>query len=83
MSSITLHNLNQELYERLVEEATDKGLSLNKIAQKILGDAMGVTKTKKKRDLSRFVGMWTKEEADKFDRIIEEEFEKIDKEDWK
>jgi len=41
------------------------------------------SKSKKKGDLSRFSGVWTKKEADEFNKIIEEEFERTDPEDWK
>ena len=30
-----------------------------------------------------FCGVWSKEEADTFEKIIEESFERIDPEDWK
>ena len=44
-----------------------------------------VAKIKKseKRDFSEFLGVWTKEEADEFDRIIEDAFEQVNPEDWK
>ena len=32
--------------------------------------------------LDHLIGTWSKEEADEFDAIIEEEFEKIDEEMW-
>ncbi len=40
-------------------------------------------KAGKKSGLEAVFGSWTKEEADKFDKIIEEAFEQIDPEDWK
>jgi len=38
---------------------------------------------KEKIGVDAVFGTWTKEEADEFDKVIKEEFEKIDPEDWK
>jgi hypothetical protein len=40
-------------------------------------------RAKEKVGLDAVFGTWTKEEADEFDKVIEEEFERIDPEDWK
>lgn len=82
--SITLHNIDPVISQKLVEKANRDGLSLNKTAQKLLGDALGVSKvkTKKKRDLSWLYGSWTKKEAEEFDKATEV-FERIDPDDWK
>lgn len=40
-------------------------------------------KKTKKSDFSEFLGVWTEEEADEFDAIIEDAFEQINPEDWK
>ena len=37
----------------------------------------------KKSNLDKFFGTWSKEEADKFDAIIEDAFEQINTEGWK
>lgn len=43
-----------------------------------------LTRSRRTRsDLNKFFGLWSKEEADRFDKIIEEEFEQIDPEDRK
>lgn len=83
MKSITLHGLDNELYTSLRSQATSQGLSLNKTTKEILRKSLGITqKSAKKRDLSKFVGVWTKKEADAIDKVLED-FEKIDEEDWK
>lgn len=41
------------------------------------------SKIKEKTGVDAVFGMWTKEEADAFDKVIEDEFERIDPEDWK
>lgn len=38
---------------------------------------------KNKNDFSEFVGLWSKKEADEFDRVINEMFEHVDPEMWK
>jgi hypothetical protein len=83
MKAFTLHNVDDELYKRLVLEAEEKGWSLNVVAKNKLSEAYGLGGAKKKRDLSWMRGLWTKEEGEKFDKLIEEEFEQIDEEDWK
>ena len=84
MKSITIHDLESELYASLRSQAASQGLSLNKTIKQILRESLGfANKRAKKRDLSKFVGVWSKKEADEFDKIINEEFETIDEEDWK
>ena len=41
-----------------------------------------VSKKAKKAGFAEFSGIWTKEEAEKFDRIIEDAFEQVNPEDW-
>ncbi|MEK7119607.1 MAG: hypothetical protein AAB457_03615 [Patescibacteria group bacterium] len=81
MKSLTLHNIDDVLYQRLVEIAADQNLSLNTTAKSVLGDSLGLTK--KKRDLSwLFSKKWTAKETTAFDKAIADT-EKIDAEDWK
>ena len=44
MKSLTLHNIDDVLYQRLVEIAADQNLSLNTTAKSVLGDSLGLTK---------------------------------------
>lgn len=81
MKSITVHNIDDVLYRRIAEAAAEQNLSLNASIKSTLSDAHGITKKKKKRDLSWMVGLWTKEEGEQFDKDIEEAFEQIDPED--
>ena len=84
MKSLTLHNIDDAVYERLVKMASDQNLSLNIVAKVAMGDGLGINPNKKRRDLSWMQAYkWTKEEADNFDKLIEQEFEQIDPEDWK
>ena len=80
---LTLHGIDAELYQSLVKEAKTRGFSLNLTAKTMLRDSAGLGKQKKKyRDLSWMKNVMTKDEWDEFDKIIEEEFEQIDQEDW-
>ena len=83
MKSLTIHNIDDLLYQRLAEVAADQNLSLNATVKSTLGDALGTSNKRKKRDLSMLFGMWTKEEGEAFDKYLKEECERIDPEDWK
>jgi negative regulator of replication initiation len=84
MKSITIHDLDSDLYKSIQSQATSQGLSLNKAIKQLLRKSLGLPhKYAEKRDFSKFVGVWSKKEADEFDKIINEEFENIDEEDWK
>lgn len=83
MNSITLHNLEPELARQIQKKAAASGASLNKTIKGLLRDSLGMSKTKKKHNFDKFFGVWSKKEAQEFERIIEEEFEVVDKKDWK
>ena len=82
MKSITVHNIDDLLSQRLAEVAADQNLSLGGAIKLTLKEALGLG-TRKKRDLSMLFGMWTPEEGKQFDKFLEDETEKIDLEDWK
>lgn len=84
MRSITIHNLDDGLDALIRKEAGSWGLSLNKTIKRLLERSLGIThKYRPKNDFSKFFGVWNKKEADEFDKTIQEEFETVDKEDWK
>lgn len=83
MKSITVHGLDSELYTSLRSQAISQGLSLNKTIKEILRKSLGLTHKRAERgDFSKFFGVWSKKEADKIEKVLED-FEKIDEEDWK
>lgn len=83
MKSITIHDLDKELYASLQSQATSQSTSLNKTIKQLLRKSLGLTqKRAEKRDFSKFFGVWSKKEADAIDKVLED-FEKIDEEDWK
>jgi len=82
MKSITIHDLDSDLYKSIQSQAMSQGISLNKTIKQILRRSLGFTKKRvERRDFSKFYGVWSKKEADEFDKIINEEFENIDEED--
>lgn len=81
MRSITVHNIDEDLYQKLREAAQRQNLSLGATFKVAAGNYVGATK--KKKDFSMLKNMWTKEEGEQFDKDIEEAFEQIDEEDWK
>lgn len=85
MNAITVRNLPPEVAKAVKEKARKEKLSLNKAVVRLLEEATGVEKGRKKvvsHDLDRFFGTWTKEEADAFDEAMREH-RQIDPEMWK
>ena len=84
MKSITLHGLDNKLYERIKEKAQRQGLSLNKTIKNLLEISLGIKNhdgTDHREDFIEFCGVWTEAEAKEFAADIED-FEKIDPRDW-
>ena len=85
MNAITVRNLPPEVAKAVKEKARKEKLSLNKAIVRLLEEATGVEKGKKKvvhHDLDRFFGTWTKQEADAFDEAMRAH-RQIDPEMWK
>jgi hypothetical protein len=84
MKSITLHGLDNKLYERIKEKAQRQGLSLNKTIKNLLEKSLGIKNhdgADHREDFIEFCGVWTEAEAKEFAGVIED-FEKIDPRDW-
>jgi len=85
VNAVTVRNLPPGVAKAVKEKARKEKLSLNKAIVRLLEEATGVEKGKKKilhHDLDRFFGTWTKEEADAFDEAMREH-RQIDPEMWK
>lgn len=82
MKAITLRNIPPRVAQAIRKKAAAEKTSLNKAVIGLLEVSTGHGKPEKKRDLSRWVGSWTKEEADTFDRNLAEQ-RKIDWEMWR
>ncbi len=80
----TVRDVPPELDQRVREVAKAKGLSLNKAVIRVVEEALGGEKipSRKKRDLSKFVGTIRGEDAKGFLNALKD-FEKIDWEAWK
>ncbi len=83
MSSITIHNLDDDLEKVIREKAELQHTSLNKIIKNVLREAFGLdNKEEKKSDFSDISGTWTDEEAEEFERNTKG-FDTIDPGVWK
>lgn len=84
MKSITIHNLDAELYTKLKDQADTLGLSLNKLVKKMLRSQLGLEspRNKKKRDFSFMVNPMSEEEYTQFQESLKI-FDQIDEELWK
>lgn len=84
MSSITIHNIENDLDLLIREKAKKDGLSLNKEIKKLLRESLGLTKNEniKKDEFAKFFGIWSDEDKKIFDKQVAD-LEKIDQEDWK
>lgn len=83
MTHITLRRVPDELAQRLRLHAKEHGQSMNSAAISLLSQQLGLTPKKrhKRRDLSRFAGVWSAEEAEEF-AANTAAFEEIDEELW-
>ena len=87
MNKLTIRGFDDELKETIRQLADREGISLNRAAVKLLRKGAGMVDGKEGgskigTSLDHLFGRWSKEEADEFDAIIEEEFEKIDESMW-
>lgn len=86
MKAITLRNLPPEVAKTVQQRAKQKRTSVNKAVIELLEESIGGKAKKKEKvryhDLDHLAGTWTKEEAEKFDKLIAEQ-RTIDPELWK
>jgi len=85
MNAITVRKLPPAVARAVKEKARREKLSLNKAIVKLLEEATGGEKERKRvvhHDLDRFFGTWTKQEADVFDQALREQ-RQIEPEMWK
>ncbi len=82
MSSITLHNLDQDLELIIREKAKENGDSLNVTIQKILKNSLGIIKSgNNDKEFDDLFGIWNKKDFEEFENNIKD-FEEINKSDW-
>jgi len=84
MKSITIHGLEDQVYNKIKKKAQLKGLSLNKTIKNILKKALGMNdklETMNRNEFIEFLGVWSKKEAREFESSIQD-MESIDRNDW-
>ena len=84
MKSITIHDLDLDLYQRLTETAKRQGLSLNKTIKHLLENSLGkkdTPNTDHREDFREFFGIWSEMEANTFTQSIHD-FEQIPPNHW-
>lgn len=86
MTTITIHNLPENLEKKLRDLASTKKQSLNQTVKDILFIGLSprhstLKKKQRKEEFKEFFGTWTKEESLAFDKTLEH-FNQIDESDW-
>jgi hypothetical protein len=85
MGTLSIHNLDPAVEERIRQQAKASGKSLNQTIKELLAEAVRPamrTAVERRRDFERFANTWTEEEANDFNRRVEEMCGRIDQEDW-
>jgi hypothetical protein len=88
MRSITIHDLDPDLDQRILNVAREKGVSLNKTIKDLLRQAVGLSvggvavAPDHTADFEEFCGSWNQQETNAFLAAVSED-RKIDPEDWK
>ena len=83
MNQFTLRQVPEEVENELRQVASQDGTSLNHTAIAALRKGLGLAPpARRRRDLSRFAGKWTAEEADEFEKNLQV-FGRIDEELWR
>lgn len=85
MKAITIHGLDEPLWALLQERAKEQGASINATVKGILEQALGVKCVRQqphRTDFEEFCGMWSREEADEFDRTTADDGS-VDPNDWR
>ncbi len=83
MKSITLHNLEDALAQKIEEYAREQNTSLNRAAQGLLRQALGLEKGRRSQpDFREFSGIWSENEYKKFNAALAD-FESVHPDDWK
>lgn len=84
MKSITIHGIDEPLYNLVKSMAKNEGLSLNKTIKKILETSLGIRKLEiidSENEFIEFLGCWTENDINEFNNAVEET-QKIDSGDW-
>ena len=83
MKSITIHDIDNDLFRRISEKSKKYGLSQNRTVKFILQNTLLADKKAARREMfSDLFGKWTKTEKKEFDRSVKE-LEEVNESDWK
>ncbi len=83
MKSITIHKIDDETEQKLLELANKEGISLNRLIKKVLRESLGLDKSSRTNisDFADFLGVWSDSEAVAFQQNVAP-LEEIHNEDW-
>jgi len=83
MKSITIHGMDEELDERIRNEAGKEGQSLNKTIKRLLSESLGIGKqiSDHRADFQDLFGSWTQADLETFSQATQE-FRYVDPKDW-
>jgi plasmid stability protein len=85
MKSITIHALDDDVFEGIKKKAQQDGDSLNKTIKKLLREALGLASEQiriRREAFEDLFGCWSFEDAVEFEAVTQD-FDCIDPEDWK
>ena len=80
--AFTVHGVDPELDRRLDARARRDGISKNQLVKSLLARAMGLEPRPEQDDYREFVGLWSTEEREDFERRIADNDRVIEGE-WK
>ncbi len=84
MRSLSIHGIDDSVYQLLKTRAHNAGYSINQIIKELLEQSLGVAKKVSQPHRHQFeelCGTWSAKEKQQFDAAVSD-FEKIDKADW-
>ena len=82
IKQMTLRRIPDSLEKALRNRAKEHGCSLNRVSIELLSQALGMNQsTTKRRDLSEFCGMWSKDAVKEFEQNTKR-VDAIDPEIW-
>jgi len=85
MSDLTIRGLDEATAERLRQEATRRGASMNAVVKDLLRCSLGLAKRSPQRrhtDLDALAGTWSEKDAQEFEQAVAL-FEQVDAELWR
>jgi hypothetical protein len=82
MKSITIHNLDTAIAQKIQQMANEMGLSQNKLIKRLLRQSLGLSDTPAEmNNFEKFCGCWSEQEAKEFTTNTST-FDAIDTELW-